>query len=324
VEYRATLTLAGIDIASQKEVAIKLMENRNGSTILKEEAEMYKQLQGETGFPKVYWSGSDVCYDVLVFELLGPSLADLFEYCERKFSLKTILLIADQAITRIECIHKYYLHRDIKPENFLLGTREQGNIIYAVDFGLAKEFSEEEEHKGYRGLAFEGTHRYASINCHDGLGRRSTYAAIMLLLIAFEEPSWRDDLESLGYVLLYFARGSLPWQGLKVSTSGNRNMLIRDKKASHSGSELCEGFLPKEFAEFIDYTRSLKFGEKPNYRHLRNKFRARFRAERFQYDNIFDWTERRFHEIRGELNPQDSMLEATSISHQSQGGVEEV
>ncbi|KAH8202239.1 hypothetical protein TruAng_003616 [Truncatella angustata] len=216
---------------------------------------MYKQLQGKTGFPRVYWSGSDVCYDVLVFELLGPSLADLFEYCEQKFTLKTLLLISEQAITMIECTHMHYLHRDIKPENFLISTGQQGNIIYAIDFGLAREFSEEEESKGYQGLAFEGTHRYASINCHDGL-----------------EPSWRDELESLGYVLLYFARGYLPWQGLKSGTRGEKNMLIRDKKASLSGVELCEGFLPKEFAEFIDYTRSLKFGERPNYGHLRKKF----------------------------------------------------
>lgn len=138
--------------------------------MLEEEAEIYKQLQNETGFPKVYWFGAEAYYDVLVFELLGPSLEDLFEYCERKFSLKTILLIAEQTISRMECIHKHFLHRDIKPDNFLMGTEQNGNIINAVDFGLAREFSEDEECKGYEGLSFEGTHRYASINSHDGRG----------------------------------------------------------------------------------------------------------------------------------------------------------
>lgn len=147
------------------------MENRNGSGILEDEADTYRQLQGKIGFPKIYWFGHDVSYDVLIFELLGPSLEDLFDYCEQSFSLKTILLIAEQALLRIECIHRHFLHRDIKPENFLLGRGKLGNIIYAVDFGLAQEFSDEEECKGYQGLAFEGTHRFASINCHNGLGK---------------------------------------------------------------------------------------------------------------------------------------------------------
>jgi len=106
---------------------------------------------------------------VLVQELLGPSLEDLFNFCDRRFSLKTVLLIADQAISRIKYIHdKHYLHHDIKPDNFLMGFERRGNVLYTIDFGLAQEFS---------GLASEGrshgrTIRYASINNHN---KRSEY-----------------------------------------------------------------------------------------------------------------------------------------------------
>lgn len=120
-------------------------------------------------------------------------------------------------------------------------------------------------------------------------------------------------------MLVYFARGSLPWQGLKATTHDEKNMRIKDKKLSLSGKRLCEDFLPDEFAEYIDYTRNLGFGDKPDYGYLRKLFRNRFRAERFQYDNIFDWTERRFHEIRGELKQRDPTSQPANTSKQNGG-----
>lgn len=153
------------------QVAIKLMEGRNAPRELENEVETYRVLARKVGIPRVYWYGEETSYKVLILDLLGPSLEDLFNYCDRRFSLKTILLIADQAITRIECIHRRFLHRDIKPENFLLGTGRQGNIIHTIDFSLAKEFSDD-EYKGYQGLPFGGTGYYASINNHKGLGER--------------------------------------------------------------------------------------------------------------------------------------------------------
>ncbi|KAK3348675.1 casein kinase I isoform delta [Lasiosphaeria hispida] len=277
------LVYSGTDLQLDEEVAIKLTNVRDGRDALEGEAETYKALAGGVGIPHVRWFGDECDFYVLVEDLLGPSLEDLFNYCNRKFSLKTTLLIADQLISRFEFIHsKGFLHRDIKPENFLIGVGKQGNILYTVDFGLAKEFSDAERFRDFEGRPFGGTSRYASINNHNG-----------------REQSFRDDLESVGYMLCYFARGSLPWQGLKAPTYKERNEQIKEKKLSLSGKDLC-GDLPGEFATYIDYTRSLGFDDRPDYSYLRKLFRHLFKSKGFKYDNVFDWTEKRFKEICAE------------------------
>jgi casein kinase 1 delta/casein kinase I family protein HRR25 len=123
-------------------------------------------------------------------------------------------------------------------------------------------------------------------------------------------------MESLGYMFVYFARGSLPWQGLKAGTDEERNSLLRDKKSSLSGEDLCRDVLPQEFAEYINYTRSLGFRDKPGYGYLRKLFRNRFRREGFHHDHVFDWTERRFHEICGEIGRQKSRGSSVDASGQ--------
>lgn len=139
------------------------------TTILKTEADTYAALSGGTGIPQVLWSGHEGDYYVLVHELLGPSLEDLLNYCDRRFSLKTILLLADQALSRIEYIHhKGVLHRDVKPDNFLMGLGVHGNVLYTIDFGLAKEIRDNEQNSTVKARELIGTTRYASLNIHNG------------------------------------------------------------------------------------------------------------------------------------------------------------
>jgi serine/threonine protein kinase len=167
-------------LSSGEEVAIKLAFVRDDPEVLRREKDTYEALDGGVGIPRVRWFGQECDFYVLVMDALGPSLEDLLNYCGRKFSLKTILLIADQAIARVAYIHsKGFLHRDIKPDNFLMGVGRQGSTLYAIDFGLAEEFEFAQRYRHAQGLALGGTRRYASINNHNGRGRFSTAMLIL-------------------------------------------------------------------------------------------------------------------------------------------------
>lgn len=130
-------------------------------------------LQGTPGVPTIHWFGTEGDYNVMVLDLLGPSLEDLFQYCGKKFSLKTTLMIADQIITRLEDMHnKNFIHRDMKPDNFLVGKGKRQDIVHMIDFGLAKRYRDPktQQHIPYRdGKSLTGTARYASLNCHVGV-----------------------------------------------------------------------------------------------------------------------------------------------------------
>ncbi|CAB3378895.1 Hypothetical predicted protein [Cloeon dipterum] len=228
----------------------------------------------------IKWCGSEGDYNVMVMELLGPSLEDLFNFCSRRFSLKTVLLLADQLISRIDFIHsRNFIHRDIKPDNFLMGLGKKGNLVYIIDFGLAKKYRDGRTHQHilYReNKNLTGTARYASISTHLGI-----------------EQSRRDDLESLGYVLMYFNRGSLPWQGLKAATKRQKYERISEKKMGTPIEELTRGY-PAEFATYLYYCRSLRFEERPDYNYLRQMFRSLFHRQGFTYDYVFDWNMLKF------------------------------
>ncbi|KAF9164221.1 serine/threonine protein kinase [Actinomortierella ambigua] len=266
----------GTSIVNGEEVAIKLESIKAKHPQLEYEARVYKTLAGGIGIPFIRWFGTECDYNAMVMDLLGPSLEDLFNFCSRKFSLKTVLLLADQLISRVEYIHsKNFIHRDIKPDNFLMGIGKRGNQVYVIDFGLAKKFRDPKSHLHipYReNKNLTGTARYASINTHLGV-----------------EQSRRDDLESLSYVMMYFCRGSLPWQGLKAATKKQKYDRIMEKKMTTSTDILCRGF-PQEFAIYLNYVRSLRFDDKPDYSYLRKLFRDLFVREGFQYDYVFDWT----------------------------------
>ncbi|KAK9755973.1 hypothetical protein RND81_01G063800 [Saponaria officinalis] len=266
----------GTNVQTNEDVAIKLENVKTKHPQLLYESKLYKILQGGTGIPNVRWFGVEGDYNVLVIDLLGPSLEDLFNFCSRKFSLKTVLMLADQMVNRVEFVHsKSFLHRDIKPDNFLMGLGRRANQVYMIDFGLAKKYrdSTTHQHIPYReNKNLTGTARYASMNTHLGI-----------------EQSRRDDLESLGYVLMYFLRGSLPWQGLKAGNKKQKYEKISEKKVSTSIEALCRGY-PTEFASYFHYCRSLRFDDKPDYAYLKRIFRDLFIREGFQFDYVFDWT----------------------------------
>merc|ERR1711970_1689239 len=222
------------------------------------ESKLYKILAGGVGVPSVHWYGVEGDYNVMVIDLLGPSLEDLFSFCNRKFSLKTVLMVADQMINRIEYVHaKNFIHRDIKPDNFLIGLGKKANQIHIIDFGLAKKYRDPktQQHIPYReGKNLTGTARYASVNTHLGI-----------------EQARRDDLEAIGYVLLYFCRGSLPWQGLKAPGNGGKKEKyekIKEKKVETTVEQLCKG-QPHEFITYLTYCKGLKFEDRPDYAYLR-------------------------------------------------------
>ncbi|KAG9010330.1 casein kinase I [Tulasnella sp. 427] len=229
------------------------------------------------GVPQVYHFGQEGLHNVLVIDLFGPNLEDLFDLCGRKFSIKTVVMVAKAMLSRVQTIHeKNLIYRDIKPDNFLIGPPGTKNesTIYIIDFGMAKQYRDPKtrQHIPYRERkSLSGTARYMSINTH--LGR---------------EQSRRDDLESLGHVFMYFLRGGLPWQGLKAATNKQKYEKIGEKKQSTPIKELCEG-LPEEFAIYLNYVRKLGFEENPDYDFLRDLLTKVLRNSGEVEDGVYDW-----------------------------------
>jgi serine/threonine protein kinase len=199
-------------------VAVKLEKlNKNKVPQLLLEAKWYKYMQGNEGVPLYYWSGTEGEYNILVIQILGSSIENLINGQRKKFTLKTTLMLSDQMLTRIETFHnKGLIHRDIKPDNFLIGTGENYNIVYIIDYGLVKRFRDPKSkiHIPFKNnKKLTGTARYCSINTHLGI-----------------EQSRRDDIEGLGYCLVYFMKGELPWQGIKADDKKVKYEKIMEKK----------------------------------------------------------------------------------------------
>ncbi|KAI9849291.1 MAG: casein kinase I [Sclerophora amabilis] len=267
----------GTNLLNQQQVAIKFEPRKSDAPQLRDEYRTYKILVGCPGIPNVYYFGQEGLHNILVIDLLGPSLEDLFDHCNRKFSTKTVVMIAKQMLSRVQTIHeKNLIYRDIKPDNFLIGRpgSKSANVIHVVDFGMAKQYRDpkSKQHIPYRERkSLSGTARYMSINTH--LGR---------------EQSRRDDLEALGHVFMYFLRGGLPWQGLKAATNKQKYEKIGEKKQTTAIKELCDDF-PEEFNKYLAYVRNLGFEDTPDYDLLRDLFTQALKSTGEVEDGEYDW-----------------------------------
>lgn len=268
----------GKDINSERLVAMKVELSKDGHrSHLNLEYRIYKALNEcpiTVGIPRAYYCGRVGDYTVMVMDLLGPSLEELFNYCHRYFNPKTVCMIGVQIIQRLEYMHSVgYLHRDIKPENFVMGLSRASHVVYVIDVGLAKAWRDSSgRHIPYaEGKALTGTARYVSINTHKGL-----------------QQSRRDDLESVSYLLAYLLRGTLPWQGLKTPKGDTRYARICEVKAASTPESLAWGY-PRQFGQLIHYARNLSFEETPDYTFCMNLLLSALLEAGVPFDYRYAW-----------------------------------
>ena len=248
----------GRNIKENTPIAIKVEDSSNRSH-LHLEYEILKDIQGGIGIPRIFKYRQGQKHNYLIMELLGKSIEKLFSDNEKCFTYKTIFQIGYQMIERIQYVHyKGYIHRDIKPGNFVIGRGEKNKIIYIIDFGLSKKYIDLEtnKHIPYKeGKGLTGTARYVSLFTHYGI-----------------EQARRDDIESIAYNLIYFAKGKLPWQGVKTKNKKEKHKKIMESKLVHTPEILCSN-LPEEFIKLLKYPKKLEFEEEPDYKGIKLMFK---------------------------------------------------
>ena len=254
--------------------ALKFESRKKGKNLLENEAAIMSYLKGPN-IPYIKSYGYSGEYNILIMQLLGKSLEDILKEI-KTFSIKSICIIVIQLLNVLEYIHnRHIIHRDIKPDNFVMGLDDLSQFVYIIDFGLAKKYRSSSTLIHYPMInkkKLTGTARYASINALKGY-----------------EQSRRDDLESLGYVIIYLLKGNLPWQGLHAKNKDERYKKILEKKIECSSYDLCFGF-PNEFERYVEYTKNLEYIEEPKYEMLRNLFMKIMRREKYKFDYIYEWT----------------------------------
>ena len=255
-------------------IAIKV-EEQSPRSRLAYEFQILKEISEGDGIPKVYKLHRGKKHNYLIMQLLGKSLDKLFVDMKKKFSIKTVCMLAYQMVQRVEYVHsRGYIHRDIKPGNFLMGKNLDNKKLFIIDFGLSKKYIDKNtgKHIIYKeGKGLTGTARYVSLNTHYGI-----------------EQSRRDDIEGIAYNLIYFAKGKLPWQGVKTKNKKEKHKKIMELKEEYNPDKLCEG-LPEEFPTLLKYARKLDFEEKPDYKNIKIMFKKLISANKQQMDWKFDW-----------------------------------
>jgi len=265
--------------------AMKTEKIATGKKILESESFYLFTLQHGFGFPKLISYGHTKKYNILIETLLGKSLFNIFLERKIKSNLNDICLIGIQILDRLEFIHsKDIIYRDIKPENFLIGINDP-NVIYIVDFGLCKKYRSSKTGKHILPKLtgkFNGTLRYASPN-----------------VIRGKESSRRDDLISLGYMLIYLLKRDLPWQETFANLNRSKYFELLYLKDTDGCGKLFKN-IPNEFSEYIKYTRKLKFEENPDYSYLRSLFNKVIFNNNFNYKKVtFSWINSKNKELLG-------------------------
>ena len=256
--------------------AVKFEKKRpNKRSLLESESKIMSYLKGP-GIPKIYSYSIYNDYNIMVMQLLGKNLNSLLNKTEEKrLSLKTICMLGIKMIRILEYIHeKHIIHRDIKPDNFTMDY-EKGTTLYLLDFGLAKQYRSSKTLEHYpmkKNKKLTGTARYASINALRG-----------------NDQSRRDDLESIGYVLIYLLKGVLPWQGIDAKTKEEKYAKILYKKEITPPEELCNGY-PDELVNYLKYTKNLEYEEDPKYDYLIELFEKIIKVDLNEMiDYRYDW-----------------------------------
>ncbi|OHS93313.1 Casein kinase I isoform delta-like protein [Tritrichomonas foetus] len=265
-------------LTNQSRYVVKFESTFFGGNSLQKENMIYESMSGSPGVPKVLYHGNENNYNITIVEYVGESLSSLLKkQPNKKFSLKTVLMLADQMLNLIEYLHEnHYIYHLINPSNYVIGKPSEPNQLFMMNFTEALQYRDASTQQHlliHDAPEISRNPVFAPINGHMGLAQ-----------------SRRDDLESIGYVLVYLLKGCLPWKGIKEPNLREKFTKITEIKLSYSYEALCSD-IPEEFVQYFKNVRSLGFDEQPNYAELRSLFRNLFIKSGFVFDYVFDWTQ---------------------------------
>ena len=254
-------------------------------------------------FPKCFkYCNSQYGY-ILILERLGSNLGVIMSKLpNKKFSMKSALMIINQSLERLKLIHeKGIIHRDMKPENLCIGYKGKEKNIYLIDFGLSKIINNDKKNLYLLNIKKEkiviGTVRYISMNAHLG-----------------NEQYKKDDLESLAYMMIYFIKGELPWQNLKAKSRKEKYTKIYQKKKHTVNTELCN-FLPDEIKTFLSYILNLNQKQNPDYNKLMNLINNLMKKYGYSNDSQFEWYSSSFLQqlYNSPITDEEDQIKSSSI-----------